>query len=90
MKLTTRVKPISYLMSHAAEIVKEVSDSREPMLFTQDGEARVILMDVASYEEQQETMALLKVLSLGHLEIENGDFRPAEDVFAELDKEDSQ
>lgn len=90
MKLTTRVKPISYLMSHAAEIVKEVSDSREPMLFTQDGEARVILMDVASYEEQQETMALLKVLSLGHLEIENGDFRLAEDVFAELDKEDRQ
>jgi PHD/YefM family antitoxin component YafN of YafNO toxin-antitoxin module len=90
MKLTTRVKPISYLTSHAAEIAKEISDSREPMVFTQDGEAKLIVMDVATYEEQQETMALLKILALGGQEIEQGDFRSDEAVFAELDKEDAE
>lgn len=90
MKLTTRVKPISYLMSHAAEIAKEISDSREPMLITQDGEAKLVLMDVASFEEQQETLALLKILALGSNEIEKGNFRPADEVFAELDKEDTK
>jgi prevent-host-death family protein len=90
MKFSTRVKPISYLKSHAAEIVKELSDSREPLLITQNGEAKLVVMDVFSYEEQQETMALLKILSLGTLEIEKGDFRPDDQVFAELDKEDIQ
>lgn len=90
MKFSTQVKPISYLKSHAAEIVKEISDSRQPMLITQNGEAKLVVMDVCSYEEQQETMALLKVLALGNRAIESGDFRSADDVFADLDKEDAQ
>ena len=90
MKLTARVKPISYLSSHAAEVAKEIADSREPMVFTQDGEAKLVVMDVATYEEQQETMALLKILALGSQEIEKGDFRSDEAVFAELDKEDAE
>lgn len=90
MKFSTYVKPISYLKSDAAEIVKELSDSRQPMLITQNGEAKLVVMDVCSYEEQQETMALLKILALGNREIEQGDFRSSDDVFADLDKEDAQ
>jgi PHD/YefM family antitoxin component YafN of YafNO toxin-antitoxin module len=90
MKLTARVKRISYLTSHAAEVAKEIADSREPMVFTQDGEAKLVVMDVATYEEQQETMALLKILALGSQEIEKGDFRSDEAVFAELDKDDDE
>lgn len=88
MKFSTQVKPISYLKSHAAEIVKEISESREPMLITQNGEAKLVVMDVRSYEDYEETLALLKIIALGHREIERGEFRAAEDVFAELDKED--
>jgi len=90
MKYSTQVKPISYLKSHAAEIIKGISESREPMLITQNGEAKLVVMDVRSYEEQEETLALLKILALGNREIEQGDFRPASDVFAELGKEDAQ
>lgn len=86
MKLSSQVKPISYLKSHAAEIIKEISESREPMLITQNGEAKLIVMDVKTYEEYEETLALLKALALGNREIEQGKFRPAEEVFAELDK----
>jgi prevent-host-death family protein len=90
MKYSTQVKPISYLKSHAAEIVKGISESREPMLITQNGEAKLVVMDVRSYEEHEETLALLKILALGNREIEQGRFRSAQDVFAEMDKDDSQ
>jgi len=86
MKFSTQVKPISYLKSHAADIVKELSESHEPMLITQNGEAKLVVMDVRSYEEQEETMALLKILALGNREIENGQFRSASKVFAGLEK----
>ena len=90
MKFSTQVKPISYLKSHAAEIIKDISERREPMLITQNGEAKLVVMDVRSYEEQEETLALLKLLALGNREIEQGHFRPAADVFADLDKVDAQ
>jgi prevent-host-death family protein len=90
MKFSTQVKPISYLKSHAAEIVKDISESREPMLITQNGEAKLVVMDVRSYEQQEETIALLKLLAIGSRDIEHGRFRDVEDVFADLDREDSE
>jgi len=90
MKLSTQVKPISYLKSHAAEIIKAISESREPMLITQNGEAKLVVMDVRSYEEHEETLAFLKLLALGSREIEQGNFRPSDEVFADLDKEEVQ
>ena len=86
MRFSTQVKPISYLKSHAAEIIDSITENREPMLITQNGEAKLVVMDVKSYEEQEETMALLKILALGNREIEKGRFRPADDVFAALDQ----
>jgi prevent-host-death family protein len=90
MKLSTQIKPISYLKSHAAQIVKELAESREPMVITQNGEATLVVIDVKSYEERENTLALLKVLALGSRELEQGKFRDAEDVFANLDKLDLQ
>jgi prevent-host-death family protein len=88
MKFSTQVKPISYLKSHAAEIVRDLTENREPMLITQNGEAKLVVMDVKSYEEQEETLALLKILALGNREIELGKFRDVESVFTQLDKAD--
>jgi len=88
MKFSSQIKPISYLKSHTAEIVKNISESREPLLITQNGEAKLVVLDVKTYEEQEETMALLKILALGNHEIEQGKFRDIEDVFEELDKFD--
>jgi prevent-host-death family protein len=77
---------MSYLSDRAAEIIRDISESREPLLITQDGEAKLVVMDIKSYEEQEQTVALLKMLALGNKEIEQGKFRDSEDVFAELDK----
>ena len=84
----SQVKPISYLKSHAAELVREITESGEPMLITQNGEAKVIVQDAQSYEDMQQTLALLKILTLGRKEIEAGRFVPASDVFAELEQMD--
>lgn len=61
MKFSTHVKPISYLKSHTAEIVRDLTESRESMLITQNGEAKLVVMDVTSYEEQEETLSLSPV-----------------------------
>jgi len=90
MKFSTQVKPISYLKSHAAEIIRDITESREPMLITQNGEARLVVMDVRSYEEQEETLALLKLLALGNREIEQGHSRTADEAFADIDREAAQ
>ena len=89
MKFSTQVKPITYLKSHAAEIVKTLPESGEPLLITQNGEAKLVVMDVKTYEEQAETLALLKLLALGNKEIEASQFRPASDVFTDLEGEEA-
>ena len=77
MKYSTRIKPISYLKANAAEIVRQLTDEREPLVITQNGEAKLVVQDVASYEATQETMALLKVLALGNRQVEEGKVVPA-------------
>ena len=90
MQSVTNIKSISYLKSHAAQIVKELTDSRQPMVITQNGEATMVVMDVKSFEENEQTLALLKLLAMGNKEIEQGKFRDAEAVLADLDKADLQ
>ena len=72
MKYSTQIKPISYLKANAAEVIRELAETREPLVITQNGEAKVVIQDVASFEQTQETMALLKILALGNRQIEEG------------------
>ena len=89
MQLSTHVKPITYLKSHTAQIVKDLSLSREPLLITQNGEAKLVVIDITSYEERENTLAMLKILTLGSREIARGKFKEAESVFAEFDSLDA-
>ena len=84
MKFSNQVKPISYLKAHAAEVVRDLSEVREPMVITQNGEAKLVVQDIRSYEQQQETMAMLKILALGNRQIEEGKARPAAEVFKSI------
>ncbi len=80
MKLSNQIKPVSYLKAHTAEIVRKLNEHREPLVITQNGEAKVVIQDIESYEQTQETMALLKILALGTRQIEEGKVQSAEDV----------
>jgi prevent-host-death family protein len=84
MQYSSQVKPISHLKAHAAEILLDLAARREPLVITQNGEAKAVLMDVASYEEVQSTLALLKILALGNRELEEGKVRPIKDVVRRL------
>lgn len=84
MKYSTRIKSISYLKANAAAVVRELAERREPMVITQNGEAKAVIQDVVSYEATQETMALLKILALGNRQIEEGKLVPAADVIRRL------
>ena len=81
---STNIKPISYLKANAAEVLKHLAEQREPFLITQNGEARAVMQDIASYESTQETLALLKILALGNREIEEGKVTPIADVARRL------
>jgi len=80
MKLSSQIKPISYLKAHAAEIVRYLGEQREPLVITQNGEAKVVIQSIKSYEQTQNTLALLKILALGTRQIEEGKVQPAENV----------
>jgi prevent-host-death family protein len=84
MRYSTQIKPISYLKANAADVLDELNEQRKPLIITQNGEARAVLQDVASYEETQETMALLKVLALGNKQIEQGKVKPVAEVVKRL------
>ncbi|WGS86148.1 type II toxin-antitoxin system Phd/YefM family antitoxin [Methylomonas sp. UP202] len=84
MRYSSQVKPISYLKANAAEVLLKLAECREPLVITQNGEAKAVLQDVASYEETQETLALLKILALGNREIESGNVKPVTEVAARL------
>jgi len=84
MKLSSQIRPISYLKAHAAEIVRNLSVQKEPLVITQNGEAKVVIQDIESYEQTQQSLALLKILSLGVRQIEEGKVLPAEDVIKSL------
>ncbi len=84
MRYSTQVKPISYLKANAAKVLSQLTELREPILITQNGEARAVLQDVASFEATQETLALLKLLALGNHEIEKGKIKPVADVVQRL------
>ena len=81
---STNIKPISYLKANAAEVLRHLTEQREPFLITQNGEARAVIQDIASYESTQETLALLKLLALGNREIEEGKVAPVADVVRRL------
>lgn len=84
MRLSDQIKPISYLKAHAAEIIRNLANDGEPLVITQNGEAKVIIQDIKSYEKTQETLALLKILALGNQQIEEGKLISAADAISHL------
>ncbi|WP_336813400.1 type II toxin-antitoxin system Phd/YefM family antitoxin [Bosea sp. MMO-172] len=84
MRYSAQVKPISYLKANAADILSTLAERREPMVITQNGEAKAVIQDVASFEQTQETLALLKLLALGQRDVDAGKTKSARAVVERL------
>lgn len=86
MRYSEQIKPVSYLKANTAEILRRIAEQHEPLVITQNGVAKAVIQDIASYEQTQETMALLKILALGNRQIEEGKVVPASVAIKRLRK----
>ncbi|WP_024592163.1 MULTISPECIES: type II toxin-antitoxin system Phd/YefM family antitoxin [unclassified Pseudoalteromonas] len=84
MSLSTHVKPISYLKANAAKIAAELKNDGEAYIITQNGEAAMVVQSVAEYEQTQETLAMLKMLTQSDKDIKQGNMHDAKTVLAQL------
>jgi prevent-host-death family protein len=84
MSLASSIKPISYFKANAAEVLEKLAETGEPMIITQNGEAKAVVIDIVSYEKTQETLALLKLLAMSEKDIAAGRHKPAREVFESL------
>lgn len=82
--LTEDVKPVSEFRSRAAALVRQVRESKRPLVLTQHGRSAAVLLDVAAYEELVETVELLRELHVAERQVEQGRAIPHEEVRAEL------
>jgi len=80
------IKPISYLKTHASEIIRDVANNQKTMIITQNGEAKVILQDIKLYEQTQQSLAMLKILALSSKSMKDGKLKPVKDAFQDLRK----
>ena len=80
MLTTSQIKPISYLKANAAEVLQHLTECREPMVITQNGDAKVVIQDVSSYEKTQETFALLKLLAMAQADVDAGRVHTMDEV----------
>ena len=80
IRLEGRIRSISYLKAHAAELLRDLADTREPWIVTQNGEARAVLLDVATYDQLMETAALGKLVGIAERQIEDGMVQDAADA----------
>jgi len=86
MKISTDIKPVTYLKSRAADMLKQVNETHRPIVITQNGEPRAVLQDPESYENMRKTIGMLKLISLGEEDIRNGKSKAQNKVFSDLEK----
>ena len=84
MKPSIAIKPITYLKTHTSDVIREVNDTRGTVIITQNGEDKAVVQDISSYEQTQETLALLKLLALGRRSAQEGRTKPLREVIERL------
>lgn len=84
MRIEHDVKPVTYMKTKAAELLRSVGESRRPVVITQSGEPKVVVMDFDSYQELRQATLLLRLLAQGEAEVRRGRMVPQDQVFKEL------
>jgi len=84
MKMSEKVKPISYFKSHASEVMRDIVENHGTVVITLNGEAKAILQDIREFEKTQESLALLKILAQSRKSLDEGKYRPMKEAFNRL------
>jgi len=86
MNISTDIKSVTYLKSKAADLLKQINETRRPVVITQNGEPRGVLQDPKSYENMRNAIGILKLLSQGEEDIKNGRSKSQKSVFENIEK----
>lgn len=86
MQIIDDIKPVTYLKSRAADVLKHINETHRPMIITQNGEAKAVIQDPKSYEDMRNAISLLKLLSFAEEDIKNGNTHTEEDVFSSVEE----
>ena len=86
MQLSQTIKPISYLKTKTADVINSVNENRQPIIITQNGEAKAIIQDMKSYESLRNSLSLLKLIIQSEEDIQKGDIVPQDEMFEKLEK----
>jgi len=86
MNISTDIKSVTYLKSKTADLLKQVNETRRPVVITQNGEPRGVLQDPKSYENMRNAIGILKLLSQGEEDIKNGRSKSQKSVFENIEK----
>ncbi len=78
------IKPDSYVSSNIDDAMNFVNDRREPMVITQGGKSRAVLVDVETYQDMKKAFSLLKIIQLSEKDVQAGRTEPATMVFQDL------
>jgi prevent-host-death family protein len=81
MNISEDIRPITYLKSRAADLLKQINETHRPVIITQNGEAKAVLQDPESYENMRNAIGILKMISLGEEDIRTGRVKTQEEVF---------
>lgn len=85
MNLTEDIQPVTYLKGHAAHLLNQVNETRRPVIITQNGLARAVLQDTASYESMRNAIEMLKLMVQGENDIRAGRLSGQEEVFSRIE-----
>ena len=86
INLKEDIKPISYIKTNAADMMKYINENHNPIIITQNGEAKGVLMDIESYQEIKDAFALVGIIQLAEDDIKKDQVQSADEVFAELER----
>lgn len=85
MNITTDIRPVTYLKSRAADLLKQVNETQRPVIITQNGEPKAVLQDPQSFENMRNAIGILKLIALGEEDVRRGNVLPQGEVFAHLE-----
>ena len=90
MNLKDDIRPISYIKTNAADMLRRVNETHNPLIITQNGEAKAVLLDTESYQSMKNSLGILKILSQSEKNIDENELYTQESVFSELDEKLSE
>ena len=86
MQIVNDIKPVTYLKSKAADVLKYINETHRPMIITQNGEAKAVIQDPKSYEDMKNALTIMKLLSFAEEDVRSGNLHTEEDIFNSVEE----